>query len=110
VSLRSSSGFVGWRRPDSLFIFSSSSPLLRLPPPRRAARRLLDEAPSADSKRAASGSSTGVPLFLPSFFPLLPPFSGGSDLEGGGESPWVARYREVDGWGLYKAASLGFGL
>jgi hypothetical protein len=27
----------------------------------------------------------------------------------GGKSPWVARYREADGWGLYKAASLGFG-
>jgi hypothetical protein len=59
--------------------------LLRLPPPRTAARGGSGMRPPVPAaKGAAPGSSTGVPLFLPSFFPLLPPYSGGGEIGGGG--------------------------
>jgi hypothetical protein len=60
--------------------------LLRLPPPGTAARGDSEMRPPVpEAKGAAPGSSTGVPLFLPSFFPLLPPFSGGGEI--GGKNP-----------------------
>jgi hypothetical protein len=73
VSLRSSSGFVGRRRPGSLFLFSPSSPTPVLPPsPRMAARRLLDEASGASSK----GRLRAPPRVSPSSsLPSSPPSS-----------------------------------
>jgi hypothetical protein len=65
-----------------------------------------DEAPSAGSKRGGSGLLHGRPLFLPSFFPLLPPFSGGGEI--GGKIPMGGAVQGGRCGGTLQGGALGF--
>jgi hypothetical protein len=69
-------------------------------PPRAVARRLLDGASGAGSKGRLRAPPRAFFLFLPSFLPLLPPFSGGGEVGGksmGGAVQGVAAWVRFKG-------------